>query len=86
MDGISRIGSTQTRKNFCNSSKNCGTIKGSRLNSFEVLIRSLPVKVLPRFIELLQKFYDYRNINVDYVEKFFKQRLRYYKKTFKIDI
>ena len=30
------------------------------------------------------KIYDYRDKNISYLEKFFKQRLRYYKKTFKI--
>jgi superfamily II DNA or RNA helicase len=32
------------------------------------------------------KIYDYRDKNIGYLEKFFKQRHRYYKKTFKTDV
>ena len=32
------------------------------------------------------KIYDYRDKNIGYFEKFFKQRFRYYKKTFKTDM
>lgn len=32
------------------------------------------------------KIYDYRDKNIDYLEKFFKQRLRYYKKELKINL